>query len=65
MTDSTKTFLKTDFLRKFLQFDKIKELAMKGFSGEIGQKSKNKSLLNGSSKINLSLIFELLGANSI
>jgi hypothetical protein len=42
MTDSPKTFLKTDFLRKFLQFDKIPELEIKGFSGEIGQKSQKK-----------------------
>jgi hypothetical protein len=40
MTDSPKTFLKTDVLGKFLQFDKIKGLAIKGFSEEIGQKSK-------------------------
>ena len=41
MTDSPKTFLKNDLLRKILQFDKIIGLAIKGFSEEIGQKSKN------------------------
>jgi hypothetical protein len=43
MTDSPKAFLKTDLLRKFLQFDKIKKLAIKGFSGEIGQKKVRKN----------------------
>jgi hypothetical protein len=42
MTDSPKNFLKTEMLRKFLQFDKITELAIKGFSGEIDQKNKKK-----------------------
>jgi hypothetical protein len=51
MTDSPKTFLKPDLLRKILQFDTIKGLAIKGFFGEIGQKSRNRKLLNGSSKI--------------
>jgi hypothetical protein len=40
MKDSPKTFLKTDLLRKFLQFDRIEGLAIKGFFGEIGRKSK-------------------------
>jgi hypothetical protein len=43
MTDSPKTFLKTDLLRKILQFDRIKGLAIKGFFGEIGQKSRKKT----------------------
>ena len=43
MTDSPETFLKTDLLRKFLQFDKNKGLAIKGFSEETGQKSKKKT----------------------
>jgi hypothetical protein len=39
MTDSPKNSLKIDFLRKFLQFDTIKGLGIKGYFGEIGQKS--------------------------
>jgi hypothetical protein len=42
MKDFPKTFLLTELLRKFLQFDKIEGLAIKGFSGEIGRKSKKK-----------------------
>ena len=63
--DSRTTFLKTDILRKFWKFNRIKGSAMLTFFGEIEKKSKVKKFLNQSSKKFLSSFFEFLGENSM